>query len=154
MKMSLREKMTDDMKNAMRAKDADRLSVIRMALAKFKEADIEQRLKGLETTPEADLITVLTKMVKQRTESAKMYDDNNRPDAAQKERAEIAVLQEYLPKSLTESEITDAIKNAIATTGATSANDTGKVVAYLKEHYAGQIDFGKIVPTIRGALGA
>jgi uncharacterized protein YqeY len=152
--MSLREKMTEDMKNAMRSKDADRLSIIRMALAKFKEADIECRLKGLDTTPEADLITVLTKMVKQRTESAKMYDDNNRADAAQKERAEIAVLQEYLPKSLTESETLDAIKNAITTLQATSPNDTGKVVACLKEQYAGQIDFGKIVPTIRGLLGA
>lgn len=152
--MSLRDKITEDMKNAMRAKDADRLSVIRMALAKFKESDIEYRLKGLDTTPEAELITVLTKMVKQRTESAKTYDDNNRPDAAQKERAEIVVLQEYLPKSLTEAEVTDAIKNAITTTQATTPNDTGKVVGYLKEHYAGQIDFSKIVPTIRGLLGA
>jgi uncharacterized protein YqeY len=152
--MSLREKMTEDMKNAMRAKDTDRLSIIRMALAKFKESDIEYRLKGLDTTPASELITVLTKMVKQRTESAKMYDDNNRTDAAQKERSEIAVLQEYLPKSLTESEVMNAIKNAIIQTQSNTANDTGKVVAYLKEHYAGQIDFGKIVPTIRQNLGA
>jgi uncharacterized protein len=152
--MSIRIKLTDDMKRAMKAKDADRLSIIRMALAKFKEADIEYRLKGTDTAPEAELITVLIKMVKQRTESAKMYDDNNRPDAALKERAEITVLQEYLPKPLTESEITTAVKAAIATLQALSPNDTGKVVAYLKEHHAGQIDFAKIVPTIRALLGA
>lgn len=152
--MSIRAKLTEDMKTAMKAKDADRLSIIRMALAKFKEADIEYRLKGNDTIPEAELISVITKMVKQRTESAKMYDDNDRLDAALKERAEIAVLQEYLPKPLTESETLEAVKTAIATIKATEPNDTGKVVAHLKEHYAGQIDFGKIVPTIRGLLGA
>lgn len=150
--MSLREQLTNDMKTAMKAKDAERLSIIRMALAKFKESDIECRLKGLDTTPEADLIVVLTKMVKQRTESAKTYDDNNRPDAATKEREEIAILQEYLPKPLSESEVTEAIKKAISEIQASTPNDTGKVVAYLKENFAGQIDFGKIVPTIRGLL--
>ncbi len=150
----MRIKLTEDMKCAMKAKDADRLSIIRMALAKFKEADIEYRLKGNDTAPESELITVLTKMVKQRTESAKMYDDNNRPDAALRERAEITVLQEYLPKPLTESDITTAVKTAIATLQTSSPNDTGKVVAYLKEHHAGQIDFSKIVPTIRALLGA
>ncbi len=152
--MSIRTRLTDDMKIAMKAKDADRLSIIRMALAKFKESDIECRLKGLDTTPEAELITVLTKMVKQRTESAKTYDDNQRPDAALKERAEIAILQEYLPQPLTEEQTLEAIKTAIATINAIELNDTGKVVANLKEHYAGQIDFSKIVPIIRGLLGA
>jgi len=152
--MSIRTQLTEDMKAAMRAKESEKLSVIRMALAKFKEADIEQRAKGQETTPEADLITVLTKMVKQRSDSAKTYDDNDRPEAAEKERFEITVLQAYLPQALSEAELSAAITDAIQATEAQSPNDTGKVVAHLKKHYAGQIDFGKIVPTIRQKLGA
>ncbi|MFT6072041.1 MAG: hypothetical protein ACJARD_001317 [Alphaproteobacteria bacterium] len=152
--MSIRNRLSDDMKTAMRAKDAEKLSVIRMALAKFKEADIECRVKGPDTAPEADLITVLTKMVKQRADSAKTYDDNDRPEAADKERFEITVLQNYLPQALNAEQVTDAIKQAIAQTQAASPNDTGKVVAHLKAEYAGQIDFGKIVPTIRQQLGA
>lgn len=152
--MSIREKLTQDMKEAMKAKQADRLSVIRMALAKFKETDIEWRLKNVETTPEPELIVVLTKMVKQRKESAQTYRDNAREDAALKELAEIDVLNEYLPKPLSEDEVSQAITQAISESEAKDVNDTGKVVAYLKEKYSGQIDFGKIVPHIRQKLSA
>jgi uncharacterized protein YqeY len=125
-----------------------------MALAKFKETDIEWRLKNVETTPEPELIVVLTKMVKQRKESAQTYRDNAREDAALKELAEIDVLNEYLPKPLSEDEVSQAITQAISESEAKDVNDTGKVVAYLKEKYSGQIDFGKIVPHIRQKLSA
>lgn len=152
--MSIRDQLKEDMKTAMKAKETERLGVIRMALAKFKELDINLRAKGIETAPESELITTLTKMVKQRAESVKTFTENDRADAAAKEQREIDILQAYLPQPLSEQETIDAIKQAISTTGAESPNDTGKIVNHLKEHYPGQIDFGKIVPKIRQELGA
>lgn len=151
----VRDQLKEDMKTAMKAKQTERLGVIRMALAKFKEIDIEFRVKNPDTeTPEAELIAALTKMVKQRTDSVKTFSENDRQDAADKEQREIDILQAYLPQPLSEDELMAAIKKAIAQTQSTGPNDTGKTVGYLKTHYAGRIDFGKIVPTIRQELGA
>lgn len=147
--MSIREQLKEDMKTAMKAKQTERLGVIRMALAKFKEIDITFRAKGDSEAPESELIATISKMIKQRTESVKTYQENNRPDAADKESQEIEFLQAYLPKPLDEAALKTAIDTAITHIQAASANDTGKIVAYLKEHYAGQIDFGKVVPQIR-----
>ena len=147
--MSLRKKISDEMVLAMKSKDKLRLDVLRMALAKFKEADIEARAKDQQEIGDAQIIDILIKMIKQRKDSCQIYETHGRLEALQKEQAEIDVLASYLPQPLSEAEIETAITQALQEIGATSAADIGKIVAYLKMHYAGRIDFAQIVPRIK-----
>ncbi len=147
----LREQIAESLKAAMKAGDADRRDALRLMSAAIKDRDIALRGEG-KPLNEEDIVAVLTKMVKSRQESMEIYDKNNRPELAAKERGEIAVISEFLPQQMGEAEVAAAIKAAIAETGATSPKDMGKVIAALKAKYAGQIDFGKASGLVKAAL--
>jgi len=148
--MSLLEKLKEEMKNAMRAKDKNRLGVIRMALSAIKQAEIDH---GTEANDE-NVIAVLTKMVKQRKESIKMYAEGGREELADNERAEVATLEEFLPQALTAEEIAQLINDAISETGAASMADMGKVMAILKPAMQGRADLGAVSGQVRAALNS
>lgn len=147
----MRARLTDDMKAAMKSGDKERLGTIRLVQAAIKDLDIAMRGQGKETT-DADLLGLLAKMVKQREESAKVYIEGGRPELAQKEKAEIVVIQDYLPKQLSDGEAEAAIKAVIADTGASGIKDMGKVMAELRARHAGQMDFGKASGMIKALL--
>jgi uncharacterized protein YqeY len=151
--MSLREKLTGAMKEAMKAKDARRLATVRMILAALKDRDIAARSEdSRDLVPDDDILTLLAKMVKQREESAAVYDQGGRPELAENERAEIAVIREFMPKQMDEADAKAAIAAVVAELGATSVKDMGKVMGALKERYAGQMDFGKASGQVKEAL--
>jgi len=150
--MDLRERIPLAMKEALRAKDSARLSTIRMIAAAFKDREIASRATDA-TVGEADLLALLGKMVKQRVESARVYTEGARPELAAKELAEVAVIEEFLPRALSEGEAAAAIDAAIAEVGAVSVKDMGKVMAVLKTRYSGQMDFGAAGGLIKARLG-
>ena len=150
----LRDQFTDALKTAMREKDQRRLSTVRMILAKLKERDIEARAKGnAEGIPDAEIQQMLQGMVKQRRESIALYEQGGRPELAQQEGEEIAVIEGFLPKQMSDSELEAAVKAAIADAGAASVKDMGKVMAVLKERHAGQMDFSKASAAVKKQLG-
>ena len=146
--MSLKDSITADMKNAMRSGEKDRLGLIRMLLAAVKQREVDERI----VLDDAQVIAVLEKMVKQRRESIVAFEQGGRADLAEKEKAEIALLQVYLPAQLSEAEVDALIKEAIATTGASSMKDMGKVMAAVKARAAGQADMGAVSARIKAAL--
>ena len=146
--MILLTQLKDEMKNAMRAKDKLRLGVIRMAISAIKQAEIDHKT---EATDE-NVIAVLTKMVKQRKESIKMFTDGGRDELAAKEADEVIALQFFLPQPLTNAEISDLINSAITDTGAASMADMGKVMAVLKPLMQGKADMGAVSGQVRSAL--
>ena len=146
--MSLLTQLKEEMKNAMRAKDKLRLGVIRMAISAVKQAEIDH---NTEATDE-NVIAILTKMVKQRKESIKMFSEGGRDELAAKEAEEVDVLSFFLPQPLTAAEINDLINNAIAQTGASSMADMGKVMAMLKPSMQGRADMGAVSGQLRSAL--
>ncbi|WP_286233364.1 GatB/YqeY domain-containing protein [Thalassotalea sediminis] len=146
--MSLLEQLKTEMKNAMRAKDKNRLGVIRMALSAVKQAEIDHKS---EPTDE-NIIAILTKMVKQRKESIKMYTDGGRTELAEIEQAEVATLEEFLPQALSNEEIAALIQKAITDTGAASMADMGKVMGVLKPAMQGRADLGAVSGQVRAAL--
>jgi len=148
--MSLLSQLKDEMKNAMRAKDKLRLGVIRMALSAIKQAEIDHKI---EATDES-ILSVLTKMVKQRKESIKMFTDGGRDELAAKEAAEIEALKTFLPQPLSSEEISELINSAITETGAASMADMGKVMAVLKPAMQGKADMGAVSGQIRAALNS
>jgi len=148
--MGLRERFTEEMKAAMRAKDAPRLSAIRMMLAAVQQQDIATR----SDISDDDVLTVLARMIKQREESAATYDTGGRPELAKAERDEILVIREFMPKQMSGDEAKEAVKAAIASTGAASMKDMGKVMAALKERHAGQMDFAKASAAVKDLLSA
>ncbi len=150
----MRERITQDVKTAMLAKDKQRTAALRLIAAAIKDRDIQARGEGTETASDTQLIDLLAKMVKQRQESARIYEENGRPELAATERAEIAVIEEYLPKQLDEAGVSAAIADVIAATGASGIKDMGKVMAELKARHAGQMDFGKAGAAVKAALGA
>jgi uncharacterized protein YqeY len=149
--MELRERVTEAMKEAMRAKDTARLSTIRLITAAIKDREIALRASS-EVLGESDVLALLGKMVKQRQESAKIYTEGARPELAAKELAEVAVIEEFLPKALAAAQTTAAIEAAITGAGATSLRDMGKVMAILKEKYTGQMDFGAAGALVKARL--
>lgn len=151
--MSLRERISDAVKEAMKAKQPARVSTLRMVNAALKDADIARRGDGGAEMSDADVVAVLSKMVKQRQESLRAYDEGGRSDLAEKERAEIAVIEEFLPRQLSAAEVDEAITAAIAAVGASSIKDMGKVMGELKAHYTGQMDFGAVGAMVKGKLG-
>ena len=147
----MRTRLTEDMKSAMKSGDKERLGTIRLMQAAIKDLDIAMRGQGKETS-DADLLGLLAKMVKQREESAKVYIEGGRPELAAKEKSEILVIQDYLPKQLSDAESEAAIARIIAETGASGIKDMGKVMAELRARHAGQMDFGKASGMIKAKL--
>jgi uncharacterized protein YqeY len=146
--MSLKQQLTEDMKTAMRGGDKQRLGVIRLILAAVKQREVDERIELDDT----QTIAVLEKMVKQRKDSVSQYVAANREDLADVERAEMAVIEAYLPAKLGEAEIDALIEAAIAETGASSARDMGKVVAAVKAKAAGRADMGLVSGRIKQRL--
>jgi uncharacterized protein YqeY len=139
----MREAVNEALKTAMKSRDAARVSALRMISAAIKDRDILARGQGTGSASDEELVSTLAKMVRQREESAKAFEDGNRPELAAKERAEIEVIRGFMPKQMSEEEVRAAVDAAIAATGAASLRDMGKVMAHLKEHHAGKLDFGK-----------
>ena len=153
MAAGLRERINADLKEAMKAQDKRRISTLRLITAAFKDRDIQSRGTGRDDTPaEADLQAVLMRMIKQRKESAVTYDQGGRPELAEAERAEIVIIEDYLPRQMAEDEIRAAVKAAIAAIGAASLKDMGRVMAALKEKYAGQMDMARAGQVTRDLL--
>ncbi|MBY5838109.1 GatB/YqeY domain-containing protein [Rhizobium leguminosarum] len=148
----LRDQLATQLKEAMKAKNAERLSTVRLIQAAVKDRDIANRGTGKEQASDDEILQILAKMVKQRDESAKIYEENSRPELAAKERAEITVIQDFMPKQLSDGEVRANVSAIIAETGAAGAKDMGKVMAALKERYAGQMDFAKASATVKELL--
>lgn len=149
----MRERLSDEVKTAMKGGDKARLSTLRLMQAAIKDRDIANRGAGKGAASDDEIAQLLAKMVKQREDSAKAFDDGNRPELAAKEREEIVVIRDFMPKQLDQAETEAAIRAAIAETGAAGVKDMGKVMAALREKYAGQMDFGKASGLIKGLLG-
>jgi len=152
--MDMRSRLNEALKTAMKEKDAARLSTLRLINAAIKDRDIALRGEGEETEVSDDaILAILGKMVKQRQESARAYEEGGRLELAEKELAEITVIEEFLPKPLSEDEAEAAISAAIAEVDASSIRDMGKVMAVLKGKFTGRMDFGKVGPAIKARLG-
>ncbi len=153
MATGLRERINADLKVAMKAQDKRQVSTLRLIMAAIKDRDIQSRGTGKDDTPdEADLQSVLTRMIKQRRESAATYDQGGRPELAEAERAEIVIIETYLPRQLNDDEIRTAVASAIAATGAAGLKDMGRVMAALKQSHAGQMDMAKAGQLTRDLL--
>ncbi len=148
----MRDQLTAALKDAMKAKDSLRLSTIRLIQSAIKDQDIAQRTAGKEPLADGEILQLMAKLVKQREESARIYEENARPELAEKERAEIAAIAAFMPKQLSEDETRAAIEKAIAETGASGIKDMGKVIAALRAAYAGQMDFGKASGIVKDML--
>jgi hypothetical protein len=153
--MSLRAQLNDAMKEAMKAKDAKRLATVRLVLAALKDRDIAARSEtNKDLVGDDDILTLLAKMIKQREESATAFDAGNRPQMAAGEREEIAVIRTFMPAQMDDAAMKAAVAAVIAESGAASIKDMGKVMAVLKEKYAGQMDFSKASAATKDALSA
>lgn len=151
--MELRTKVNAALKDAMKAKEADRLSTLRLINAAIKDRDIEARGTGSDDGVGDDVVlAIMGKMVKQRQESAKVYEEGGRLELAEKELSEIKIIEEFLPRQLSDGEVIKQIDAAIAEVGAESIRDMGKVMAVLKGKYTGQMDFGKAGPMVKSKL--
>ena len=152
--MSLRDRLQTALKEAMKAKAAARLSTLRLINAAIKDREIANRgdAGGAEVT-DGDILALMSKMVKQRQESARAYAEGGRLELAEKETDEIGVIEEFLPRQLTGDEVEAAVVAAIAASGAASIRDMGKVMAVLKGKFTGQMDFGAVGPAVKARLG-
>ena len=151
--MELRSKVSTALKQAMKDKDAKRLSTLRLINAAIKDKDIAARAEGNDDgVGDAEVLVILGKMSKQRMESARAYEEGGRLDLAEREREEVEVIEEFLPRQLSEEEATSAVEAAIAEIGAESIRDMGMVMGALKAKYTGQMDFGKVGPMVKDRL--
>jgi len=146
--MSLRERITEDMKTAMRAKDSERLSALRLLLAAIKQREVDERIE----LTDSDVVGVIDKMLKQRRDSISQFEAGNRQDLADKEKFEVQVLSGYMPQGLSVEEIEKAVVEAIASTGARSPQDMGRVMAALKPRLAGRADMAKVSALVKSKL--
>jgi len=152
--MELRAQVTASLKTAMKAKEADKLSTLRLINAAIKDRDIEARAEGKDEGVGNDVVlAIMGKMIKQRQESAKVYEEGGRMELAEKEREEIGIIEEFLPRQLSDDEADAAVSAAISEVGAHSIRDMGKVMGALKAKYMGQMDFGKAGPMVKAKLG-
>ena len=153
--MGLREDISASLKDAMKSGDKKRLSTLRLMQAAIKDKDINSRTEGHDSalTSDAGIAELFAKMVKQRQDSVAAYEQGNRPELAQNERDEIAVIQSFMPKQMNEDEAKAAVAGIIAAVGATSVKDMGKVMAELKAKFAGQMDMGKAGGIVKALLG-
>lgn len=151
--MELRERITTGLKASMKNREAERTSTLRLINAAIKDRDIAIRGEGRsEGVSEAEILAILGKMVKQRIESARTYEEAGRLELAERERTEIEIIEEFLPKQLDEDEVDEAIQKAIRKVDAESIRDMGKVIGALKEKYTGQMDFGIVGPLVKERL--
>ncbi|SIO37522.1 hypothetical protein SAMN05444722_1748 [Rhodovulum sp. ES.010] len=151
--MDLRTRIATALKTAMKNKEAERLATLRLINAAIKDRDIALRGEGREDgVTDAEVLAILGRMIKQRHESARAYEEAGRLDLAESERAEMAVIEDFLPRQLTEQEIHDAIEAKIEGLGAESIRDMGRVMAALKADYAGRMDFGTVGPMVKDRL--
>ncbi len=151
--MTMRDQLQTALKEAMKAKEVDRLSTLRLINAAIKDREIAVRGEGEGgEVSDGDILGILGKMVKQRQESARAFEEGGRLELAAKELAEVVVIGEFLPRQLDEAEVIAAISAAIAESGATSIRDMGKVMAVLKGKYTGQMDFGAVGPRVKDLL--
>jgi uncharacterized protein YqeY len=148
----MREKLSESMKEAMKAKDSLRLSTVRLIQAAVKDRDIANRGTGKEAATDDEILQILQKMVKQREESAKIYDDAGRAELATQEREEIEVLKTFMPEQLSDDKVDEIVAAVVTETGAAGMKDMGKVMAILRERYAGQMDFAKASGVIKAKL--
>jgi uncharacterized protein YqeY len=151
--MSLREQFTDQLKASMKAGNASRTSTLRMILARLKDTDIAARPKGIDRVPDDEIIGMLRGMVKSRRESVEMYRQGHRQDLVDKEEAEIAVIEAFLPQQMDERAMAEAVATAIAETGAASIKDMGKVMAVLRAKHAATLDMSMVGPMVKTRLG-
>jgi uncharacterized protein len=149
----LRDNLNEALKEAMRARDMTTVGAVRLILAKLKEVDIAARTEtSREGVADDRILSMLQGMIKQRNESVALYEKGNRPELAEKEKAEIAVIERFLPKQMDEAAVAAAVAEAVASTGAKSVKDMGGVMAVLKAKYAGQMDFAKASAAVKKAL--
>ena len=148
----MRERFTQEVKDAMKAGDKRKLSTVRLIQAALKDKDIEARGTGKGQASDEDILALLQKMIKQRQESAGIYEQAGRAELAQQEREEADIIAAFLPKQMDEAEVSAAIQAAIAETGAASLKDMGKVIGALRRQYAGRMDFGKVSALVKEAL--
>lgn len=151
--MDLRSRISTALKNAMKNKEAERLATLRLINAAIKDKDIALRSEGGESgVSDDEVLAILARMIKQRQESVRAYEEGGRLDLAERERAEMAVIEAFLPRQLTEAEVAEAIDAAVTETGAESIRDIGRVMATLKSAYAGRMDFGAVGPRVKARL--
>jgi uncharacterized protein YqeY len=148
----MRDKLSQALKDAMKAKDTRRLSTVRLIQTAIKDRDIANRGTGKDPASDDDILQILQKMVKQREESAKIYADAGRAELAAQEREEIVIVKDFMPEQLSDEQVDEIVAAVIAETGAASIKDMGKVMAVLRERYAGQMDFAKASGTIKSQL--
>lgn len=146
--MSLKQQITEDMKTAMRAKDTARLGAIRLLLSAMKQREVDERIE----LSDADIVTIIDKMIKQRRDSISQFEAAARQELADAEKFEISVLQTYMPQQMTEAEVSAAVVEAIASSGAKSPQEMGKVIALLKPQLAGRADMGKVSALVKARL--
>ena len=151
--MSLRDQFNERLKASMKAGDAARTSTLRMILARLKEADIAARPKGIDRIPDEDVAAMLRSMVKSRLESVELYRQGKRQDLAEKEEAEIRIIESFLPQQMDEAAMAQVIDAAIAESGAASAKDMGRVMAALRSKHAATIDMARAGPMVKAKLG-
>ena len=152
-RMSMRERIDTALKQAMKDRDTARLATLRLINAAIKDQEIAARGKdGEGEVGDAEVLAILGKMTKQRQESVRAYEEGGRIDLADRERGEVAIIEEFLPRQLTEDEVDAAVEAVIAETEASSIRDMGKVMGALKAKYAGQIDFGAVGPKVKDKL--
>ena len=150
--MSIRDDITASMKTAMKAGDSERLSAVRLIMAKLKDADIAARPKGVERISDDEVLTMLRGMIKPRREAIELYEKGNRPELAAKEQSEIVVIESFLPRALNEEEMQAAVAEAVAETGAAGVKDMGKVMAALKTKHGAALDMARIGAIVKTAL--
>lgn len=148
----MRETIAQALKNALKAQDKLRISTLRLVNAAIQDRDISNRGAGKDPVSDDDILQILAKMVKQREESAKAFEDGGRPELAAQEREEIGIIREYLPKQMDEGAVKQAVADAIAETGAEGLRDMGRVMNLLKERFTGQMDFGKAGGIVKASL--
>ncbi|SFU71915.1 hypothetical protein SAMN04489707_101653 [Paenacidovorax caeni] len=146
--MSLKDQITEDMKSAMRAKDSERLGTIRLLQAAMKQKEVDERI----TLDDAAIVAIVDKLIKQRKDSITAFEGAGRQDLADKEKAELSVLQAYLPARMSEAEILDAVKAIVAEVGAAGPGDMGKVMGVVKTRLAGKADMGQVSAAVKAAL--
>lgn len=151
--MDMRTRVSDALKQAMKDKATERLTTLRLINAAIKDKDIAARGSAEDGgVGDAEVLAILGKMVKQRQESARVYEEGGRLDLAERELAEIGIIEEFLPRKMNEGEVQSAIRDAVSRTGAGSIRDMGMVMAELKGRYAGRMDFGKVGPMVKNEL--
>jgi hypothetical protein len=149
--MALRDRLSDDLKQAMKARNARRVSTLRLVFAAIQDREIRAE-KTEAVTTDVEVVALLAKLLKQREESASIYEAGGRPELAAAEREEISIIREFMPRQLADSELRDAVRQVIADTGASGPKDIGKVMAALKQRHTGSIDFAKAGALVKELL--